>query len=73
MSEVNAQIEIVVNGEAQFVPEGITVTDLIARWELSPQRLAIECNQFILARALWSTTQIQAGDRLEVVHFVGGG
>lgn len=73
MSEVNTQIEIVVNGEPQFVPEEITVTELVARWELAAQRLAIEYNQVILARSLWSATSVQAGDRLEIVHFVGGG
>ena len=73
MSEVNGQIEIVVNGEPQFVPAGISVTELVARWELAPQRLAIERNQLILARSLWSATSVQAGDRLEIVHFVGGG
>jgi thiamine biosynthesis protein ThiS len=51
----------------------ITVADLVAGLELTPQRLAIEHNLLILARSLWAETRLQSGDRLEIVHFVGGG
>ena len=67
------QIEITVNGEARQIASDITVADLVAGWELTPQRLAIEHNLLILARSLWAETRLQPGDRLEIVHFVGGG
>jgi sulfur carrier protein len=41
--------------------------------ELAPKRLAIEHNLLILARSLWPETRLKTGDRLEIVHFVGGG
>ena len=67
------QIEITVNGESRHIAPGLTVADLIAQLELTPKRLAIEHNLLILARSLWTETRLQTGDRLEIVHFVGGG
>lgn len=66
-------IEVIVNGEAHNVVQGASVTDLIKQLDLTPQRLAIELNLEILPRAKWSGTELQSGDRLEIVHFVGGG
>jgi thiamine biosynthesis protein ThiS len=73
MSQTPGQIEITINGEARQVALDLTVADLVAGLELTPQRLAIEHNLLILARSLWAETRLQSGDRLEIVHFVGGG
>jgi thiamine biosynthesis protein ThiS len=66
-------IKIQLNGEVREVPEGLTVTTLLERLKLSADRVAVERNLEIVGRGLWSETPIEAGDRLEVVHFVGGG
>ena len=66
-------IEVIVNGEAHQVNPGARVTDLVKQLELAPERLAIELNLSILPRANWAETELKPGDRLEVVHFVGGG
>lgn len=73
MEQTETQMQILVNGEPQNIAPGQTVAELVAQWELAPQRLAIEHNLLILARSLWAETRLQAGDRLEIVHFVGGG
>jgi sulfur carrier protein len=70
--EQNA-IEIIVNGEHYQVTQGASVADLINRLDLAPQRLAIELNLSILPRARWDETKLQPGDKVEIVHFVGGG
>lgn len=72
---VNEQtlIEIIVNGEPQQIVTGATVTELIQQLALTPERLAIELNLNILPRTQWAVTRLQAGDQLEIVHFVGGG
>lgn len=72
---VNEQItiEITVNGESQRVAAQSSVTDLIALLDLTAQRLAIELNLSILPRVTWTDTRLQDGDKLEIVHFVGGG
>jgi len=66
-------VTVQLNGEAREVPEGLTVEGLVAWMKLPPDRVAVERNLEIVSRAQWSTTSIQAGDRLEMVHFVGGG
>jgi thiamine biosynthesis protein ThiS len=72
---VNQQttIEITINGEPRPIAAESSVTDLVALLELTAQRLAIELNLSILPRTAWAETKLQAGDKLEIVHFVGGG
>ncbi len=72
MSEQNI-IEVTINGEARQLIAGSTVTDLVSLLELTAGRLAIELNLSIVPRTAWAETQLQAGDKLEIVHFVGGG
>jgi thiamine biosynthesis protein ThiS len=66
-------ITIQLNGKQQEVPEGLTLASLLAWLKLPTDRLAVERNLEIVPRSLWEQTPIQADDRLEVVHFVGGG
>jgi thiamine biosynthesis protein ThiS len=66
-------ITIHLNGKKEEVPEGLTLAGLLARLKLPAERVAVERNLAIVPRSLWAQTPIQAGDRLEVVHFVGGG
>ena len=61
------------NGEAREVPEGLDVARLLAHLQLNPARVAIERNLEILPRSAWNGTTVAAGDRFEIVHFVGGG
>lgn len=61
------------NGEPREIPEGLTLTSLLEWLKIAADRVAVERNLKIVSRELWSKTSIQAGDRLEVVHFVGGG
>ncbi|MGA9997297.1 MAG: sulfur carrier protein ThiS [Pyrinomonadaceae bacterium] len=64
---------IQINGEARDVPDKITLTELIKHLSLAPERLAVELNHEVVRRAQWPDTVLNEGDRLEVVHFVGGG
>lgn len=66
-------LTIIVNGEQRAAKPGATVSDLLHEMSLDPGRVAIERNLEILARADWQKTTIQAGDRYEIVQFVGGG
>lgn len=67
------QIQITVNGESRRISDGATIDDLLRELALPPGRVAIERNLDILPRAQWAATRIQASDRYEIVHFVGGG
>jgi thiamine biosynthesis protein ThiS len=66
-------IEVVVNGVARSVPEAFPLDRLLVWLEVDPARVAVERNLSIVRKADWSATQITAGDRLEIVWFVGGG
>jgi thiamine biosynthesis protein ThiS len=66
-------VTVQLNGELREVPEGLTLAALIEWLKLPRDRVAVERNLEIVPRARWNVTPIQAGDQLEVVHFVGGG
>ncbi|HXZ20545.1 MAG TPA: sulfur carrier protein ThiS [Candidatus Acidoferrales bacterium] len=66
-------MQIQLNGEGREVPEGLNVTALLEHLGLNPARVAIERNLEILPRGQWQATTVAAGDRFEIVHFVGGG
>ena len=53
--------------------EAATLEALIALLEMKDDRIAVERNGEIVPRAEWATTPVRNGDRLEIVHFVGGG
>ena len=64
---------IVVNGNQTDIRESSTISDLITQLGLKAERVAVELNKKIVRRVEWDVTTISEGDRLEVVHFVGGG
>jgi thiamine biosynthesis protein ThiS len=66
-------LRIEVNGERLEVSAPINLADLIRHLELAPERLAIELNRNVVRRADWQETSLNEGDRIEIVHFVGGG
>jgi thiamine biosynthesis protein ThiS len=67
------KMEIKVNGESHEVPNGLDVPSLLEHLGLRGERVAIERNLEVLPRSSWVATQVVAGDRYEIVHFVGGG
>ncbi len=66
-------MQIEVNGEPCEVEEGTTVGALLEALGLGGALVAVERNQDIVPRAEHPSTRVAPGDRLEIVHFVGGG
>ena len=66
-------LRITLNGESYDLDEPLSVADLLVRLSIDPRRVAVEHNLVILRRPLFGETQIQEGDRVEIVNFVGGG
>lgn len=69
-------LSVMVNGRERALEqpgESCSLSDLIAGLELKPDRVAVELNGAICSRAHWDRTEVRTGDRLEIVHFVGGG
>ena len=67
------QMTVIVNGEEKNCPEGTSLAKFVELLQLKGDRVAVELNRRIAARNLWSEIVLQEGDRLEIVHFVGGG
>lgn len=66
-------LTITVNGETRAAKPGTTVTDLLSELGIEAGRVAIERNLEILPRSQWTQRRVEAGDRYEIVEFVGGG
>jgi sulfur carrier protein len=69
-------LSMTINGQARVfgnLTEGAPLDKVIEQMQLKADRIAVEHNGIIAPRSIWSTLQIDAGDRLEIVHFVGGG
>ncbi len=64
---------IVVNGQPQTVPSGLTLSNLLLHLNIDPERVAVELNRSIVRKADWPTTLIENAANLEIVQFVGGG
>ena len=62
-----------INGESREVAAGTTLDDLVGELSLAPTRIAVELNQQVVRRDKWAQTILAGGDRIEIVHFVGGG
>jgi thiamine biosynthesis protein ThiS len=66
-------LQVRVNDEAVEVAQGATLAALVEQLALAPERLAVELNREVVRRADWPRTTLNEGDRVEIVHFVGGG
>jgi sulfur carrier protein len=67
-------MKLQINGEErEFNVSPLTLAALVETLGMKPDRVAVELNRDIVARNFWAETILNDGDRLEVVHFVGGG
>lgn len=66
-------MKVFVNGEEREVEAGVKLTDLLGGLGLAEERIAVELNKSVVRRRDWEATEVSAGDKIEVVHFVGGG
>lgn len=67
------EVELFLNGESRAVAAGETLLDLLATLGRDPRTVAIEKNGRIVPRSEYGAAPLEAGDRIEVVHFVQGG
>lgn len=67
-------MKLQINGEErEFSDAPASLTALIESLGMKPDRVAVELNRDLVPRGRWAETELHEGDRLEVVHFVGGG
>jgi sulfur carrier protein len=66
-------VEIRINGETRSFESPLTVAALVEKLALNARGVAVEVNREIVARSTWQDRELGAGDRVEIVTFVGGG
>ena len=66
-------MRVFINGESKELSGTPSLAELITQLELPAARIAIELNRAVVRRSEWSGTILQDDDRIEIVHFVGGG
>jgi sulfur carrier protein len=66
-------MHIILNGEPREIPEGSTARQLLEALQLGGKRVAMELNLDILPRGEFDSRPLREGDRVEIVHAIGGG
>ncbi|MBP1157105.1 MULTISPECIES: sulfur carrier protein ThiS [unclassified Paenibacillus] len=66
-------MQLIVNGEPREVDDASTVAEMLAAFKLENKILVVELNKEIIERGTYDVTWLSDGDRVEIVHFVGGG
>jgi len=66
-------MNLVINGEDRIFSSISSLSDLVTQLGLKADRVAVELNRELVPRDRWPQTQLADGDKLEIVHFVGGG
>lgn len=66
-------MQITLNGEKREFSKTQTVSELVQTLQLSGQRIAVELNKEIVRKKDWENTILNDADKIEIVHFVGGG
>ena len=66
-------MQIILNGENTEQQDGISISGLLSQLNIGLERVAVEVNMDIVSKSKYDTHLISDGDRIEIVHFVGGG
>jgi sulfur carrier protein len=66
-------MRLVINGKEQSFGDSLNLAQLVEQLGMKGDRVAVELNREIVSRAQWTETTLNDGDKLEIVHFVGGG
>lgn len=66
-------MRVEINGESRDVPSGLDLEGLLKHLDLISRRVAVELNREVVGRSEWSSRKVSEADKIEIVHFVGGG
>ena len=66
-------MKVFINGETREIQNEINLSELLKQLSLPSERIAIELNKEVVRRKNWENIQIKDADKIEIVHFVGGG
>jgi len=71
--DVALSMQVTLNGENRVLAVGLSVAGLLQELGIDGRKVAVERNQEIVPKSAFATTILGEGDRLEIVHFIGGG
>jgi thiamine biosynthesis protein ThiS len=66
-------MKVLINGETKEISNQLNLSELLKHFSLPSERIAIELNKEVVRKKDWENIKIAEGDKLEVIHFVGGG
>lgn len=66
-------MKVFINGEIREISESVTLRRLLENLELPQERVAIELNKEVVRKKDWESVKVSDADRIEIIHFVGGG
>jgi len=66
-------MKLIINGKYREFDSISTLSDLLVQLGMKPDRVAVELNRELAPRDRWTIIPLKDGDKLEIVHFVGGG
>ena len=66
-------MQIILNGESKQLEQEVSLDRLLEFFSLPSQRVAVELNREVVRKKDWPNVVVKDADRIEVVHFVGGG
>ena len=66
-------VDLTVNGEKRQFASPISVAQLLSELKIDSSKVALERNLEIVPRSCYTDTMLEEGDRIEIVHFIGGG
>ncbi len=73
LARLAESISVVVNGKNALVPAGTTMTQLLQHYGRRAETVVVQVNEEILEKSQYDNTLLRGGERVEVVHLVGGG
>lgn len=66
-------MQVTINGEKRELAENLTISEILKNLELPSERVAIELNKEVVRKKDWENIKVNDADKIEVIHFVGGG
>jgi thiamine biosynthesis protein ThiS len=67
------KMQVTINGQTEEISDELNLSALLKHFSLPQERIAIELNKEVVRKKDWENIKIADGDKLEVIHFVGGG
>ncbi len=66
-------MKVMVNGETKELAKEINLSELLNHLSMPQERIAVELNKSVVRKKDWATIRVKDADKIEIVHFVGGG